>query len=316
MAAGGDLDSMESRVHSALGDLEWRLPPSVERDPARLEHALRERIKELNCLYAVAQLADRFPESLDELFQGVVNVLPPSWQYPDITCARITFKGREFTTPGFRVSRWRQEAGISMNSKPVGNVEVCYTKRTPDAFEGPFLQEERALIEAVAEHVGLIAARMETEQELKETNRQLTIERESIRQANAALRTVLNRIEEEKREIRRDIEANVEKILLPILHALSIRIPAPHRRYVELIRSNLEDIVSPFVSELSRRYRSLTPTEVRICKMIRDGMPTKDIAAIRGVAPATISRHREHIRKKLDIVNQSINLTTYLQATM
>jgi len=281
-----------------------------------MEHALGERIKELNCLYAVAQLAERHPGSMDDLLRGVVNILPPSWQYPEITCGRIVFKGQTFTTRSFRVTRWRQQAGIDMHGEVVGKVEVFYTEQMPESYEGPFLQEERALIEAVAEHIGLIAARMATEQELKETNRQLTIEREAIRETNAALRTVLNRIEDEKREIRKDIEANVEKVLLPILHALAIRVPKPQRKYVDLLRDNLEDIASPFVSELARKYRSLTPTEIRICKMVRDGMPTKEIAEIRGIAPATISRHREHIRRKLGIANQAINLTTYLQATM
>jgi len=297
-------------------DFEWRLPPSAERDPSKVEHALRERIKELNCLYAVAQLAERHPGSLNDLLQGVVNILPPSWQYPEITCGRIVFEGQIFTTGSFRSTRWRQQADIAMHGKVVGKVEVFYTEEMPVSYEGPFLQEERALIEAVAEHIGLIATRMDTEEELKESNRQLTTEREAIRETNAALRTVLNRIEEEKREIRKDIEANVEKILLPILHALAIRVPKPQRKYVDLLRDNLEDIASPFVNELARKYRSLTPTEIRICKMIRDGMPTKEIAEIRGISPATISRHREHIRKKLGIANQAINLTTYLQATM
>lgn len=295
---------------------QWRLPPSVESHPTKVGHALRERIKELNCLYAVAHLAEQHPRSLDALLQGVVDILPPSWQYPDITCARITFDGRSVTTRDFRVTRWRQQAQIIVHSEGVGMVEVFYREDMPESYEGPFLEEERALIDAVAEHIGLIAARMATEEQLEETNRQLTIEREAIRETNAALRTVLNRIEDEKREIRKDIEANVEKILLPILHALAIRIPKNQRRYVDLLRHNLEDIAAPFVNTLSRKYRSLTPTEIRICKMIRDGMPTKEIAAIRGISPATISRHREHIRKKLGIANEAVNLTTYLQATM
>ncbi len=295
---------------------EWRLPPSDERDPAKVEHALRERIKELNCLYAVAQLAERFPTSLDNLLQGVVNVLPPSWQYPEITCGRITFRDNSFLSPAFRETRWRQEADIAVQGEACGKVEVFYRKQMPASYEGPFLREERALLDAVAEHVGSIATRMATEQELKETNRQLTVERLALQEANTALRTVLGRIEDEKREIRRDIEANVEKVILPVLNALSLRVPEQQRSYLDFLRTNLLDMTSPFVNELSRKYRSLTPTEIRVCKMIRDGLRTKEIAQIRGVSPATVSRHREHIRRKLGIANRAVNLTTHLQATM
>ena len=81
-------------------------------------------------------------------------------------------------------------------------------------------------------------------------------------------------------------------------------------------RLRLEDIASPFINHLSEAHLSLTPTEVGICNMIRNGMRTKDIARIRGVSPATINRHREHIRRKLKIANSDINLMTYLQSSM
>ena len=98
------------------------------------------------------------------------------------------------------------------------------------------------------------------------------------------------------------------------VHALLLNVPKLHRKYIELLRDNLEEITSPFVNQLSRTFNALTPTEVRICDMIRSGMQTKEIARIRGVSPATISRHREHIRRKLNIANDAINLTTFLQS--
>jgi len=112
------------------------------------------------------------------------------------------------------------------------------------------------------------------------------------------------------------IQANVDKILMPILHAMALDLPSTHRKYTELLRSNLEEIASPFVSQLSRKYLSMTPTEIKICNMIRSGLRTKEIARIRGVSVATINRHREHIRRKLKITNNDTNLMTYLQANM
>ena len=294
----------------------WRIPFPTEIEPDEVEFALRERIKELNCLYGISQLAERHLYSLDNLLQELVNFLPLSWQYPEITCARILFKGNTYSSDRFKVTNWRQSSRIYMYHEAVGEVGIFYLEECSPADEGPFLREERALLDAVAEQIGTIATRISADLELQETNRLLTLEREALRESNAALRIVLARIEQEKQEIHRDINTNVEKILIPILHALALQIPSAQIKYVDMLRTNLEEITSPFISQLSLIYHSMTPTEIAICNMIRNGMHTKEIANMRGVSQATISRHREKIRRKLKITNQDVNLATFLQSSM
>lgn len=294
----------------------WPIPFNHETEPSKVEIALRERIKELNCLYGVAQLAERHSDSIDNMLRDLVHFLPFSWQYPDITCARILFRRKTYKSKGFRVTKWRQMSQIVMYNEPVGEVGIFYLEERPAADEGPFLREERALLDAVAERISAAAMRISAEQELHETNKQLTVERKALRETNAALRAVLARIEEEKQEIYMNVKVNVDKILMPILHALSLELPRAQRKYIELLRTNLEEIVSPFITHLSDTSFSLTPTEINICNMIRNGLQTKEIARIRGVSAATISRHREHIRRKLKIANTGVNLVTYLQSNM
>jgi DNA-binding CsgD family transcriptional regulator len=294
----------------------WRIPFPAEIEPEKVEAALRERIKELNCLYGISQLAERHMYSLDALLQELVNFLPYSWQYPEITCARILFKGKTYTSDGFRVTNWRQSSRLYMYHEAVGECDIFYLEECPPADEGPFLKEERALLDAVAEQIGTIATRISADLELHETNRQLTLERQALQESNTALRVVLARIEQEKEEVQQDIKTNVEKILIPILEALALQLPPPQLNYVEMIRTNLEEITSPFISHLSSSYHSLTPTEIAICNMIRNGARTKEIAQMRGVSAATINRHREHIRRKLDITNSDTNLATYLESSM
>jgi DNA-binding CsgD family transcriptional regulator len=245
-----------------------------------------------------------------------VNFLPYSWQYPEVTCARILFKDKTYTSVGFKVTSWRQTARIYMYHESVGEVGIFYLEECPPADEGPFLKEERALLDTVAEQIGTIATRISAEMELEEANRQLTLERQALQETNIALRTLLSRIEQEKQEIYRDIKVNIEKILMPILHALASRLPSAQVKYVEMLRNNLEEITSPFISRLSLSYHALTPTEIAICNMIRNGMHTKEIAGMRGVSAATINRHREKIRRKLKLTNQDVNLATFLQASM
>ena len=125
--------------------------------------------------------------------------------------------------------------------------------------------------------------------ELQEINKQLSLERKALQESNAALRTVLTRIEEEKSEIYRDIKTNVDKIIMPILIGMSLELPITQGKYIEMLRKNLEEITSQFVGRLSGSYHSLTPVEITICNMIRNGMRTKEIARMRGVSAATIN---------------------------
>lgn len=294
----------------------WRIPFPTETDPDRVEFALRERIKELNCLYGISQLAERYLYSLNELLQELVNFLPYSWQYPEMTCARILFKGETYTSEKFQVTNWRQASLIYMYHEAVGECAIFYLEECPPADEGPFLKEERALLDAVAEQIGTIATRISADLELQETNQQLTLERKALQEANNALRLVLARIEQEKQEIHRDIKMNVDKILMPILNAFSLQLPPSQKRYVEMLQTNLDEITSPFISKLSLSYHSMTLTEIAICNMIRNGMRTKEIAEMRNVSEATINRHREKIRRKLKLTNQDVNLASFLQSSV
>lgn len=203
-----------------------------------------------------------------------------------------------------------------MYHEVVGECSIVYLEECPPADEGPFLKEERALLDAVAEQIGTIATRISADLELQETNRQLTLERKALQETNTALRTVMARIEQEKEEIRRDIMMNVEKILMPILQALALQLPPAQNNYVEILKTNLREITSPFISRLSFSYTAMTPTEIAICSMIRNGMSTKEIAEMRGISEATVNRHREKIRRKLKITNQDVNLATFLQSSM
>jgi DNA-binding CsgD family transcriptional regulator len=294
----------------------WRIPFPTETEPHKVEIALRERIKELNCLYGISQLAERNLYALDNLLQELVNFLPYSWQYPELTCARIIFKEKTYTSDRFKVTPWRQLSRIYMYHEAVGECSIFYLEECPPSDEGPFMKEERALLDAVAEQIGTIATRISADLELQETNRLLTLERKALQESNTALRMVMARIEQEKQEIHQDIMMNVEKILMPILHALTLQLPPSRTKYVEMLKTNLEEITSPFINRLSVSYNSMTPTEIAICRMIRNGMRTKEIAETRGVSEATINRHREKIRRKLQITNQDVNLVTFLQSSL
>ncbi len=135
--------------------------------------ALTERVKELTCLYGIAQIAGEPGLSLEEIIQDIVEHLPPAWQYPETAYARIILDGISYTTQGFRDCRQKQAAEIIVGGVPRGVVELVYVEEKPDLDEGPFLKEERNLIDAVARQVALIIERKQAEEDKLKLHSQL-----------------------------------------------------------------------------------------------------------------------------------------------
>lgn len=127
--------------------------------------ALRERIKELTCLYDIAQIASQPDKSLEDILQGIVKLLPSAWQYPEATLARLVLDGVSYTTNDFPASYQKQSADVFVNGKPRGFIEIGYVEQKPDLDEGPFLKEERSLLNEVARQSALIIERKQAEED-------------------------------------------------------------------------------------------------------------------------------------------------------
>jgi len=121
--------------------------------------ALRERVKELTCLYSLAQLAEKSRMSLENLLKGIVEILPSAWQYPERTFAKITLDDHVYASSNFPESRQKQTANIIVRNEVRGVVEVVADS------EKPILCEERNLIEAIAREISYIIERREAEEE-------------------------------------------------------------------------------------------------------------------------------------------------------
>ena len=152
-----------------------------------LNYHLTERAKELDCLYRVSKLLTEANKSVDDIFIEAVNFIPSAWQYPEITCAKIAVENKEFVTDNFKETNWTQSSDIVVSGKKAGFVEVYYLEEKPVMYEGPFLKEERSLIEALGKQFGniiehkkagakqneLLACLSKTNQDLEQSNRSL-----------------------------------------------------------------------------------------------------------------------------------------------
>ena len=116
--------------------------------------ALRERAKELRCIYRVVSALARREEPPQTVFQWVLEAIPAAWQYPADTTARIEYFGRTHALPDYIDTPWRLRSPISIWRTSVGAIEVHYKHEKAIAWEGPFLQEERELLDNIAHRIG------------------------------------------------------------------------------------------------------------------------------------------------------------------
>jgi len=281
----------------------------IQEEYQERELQLRERLKELDCLYKLTRLIVKNENSLEKILRGTVDLLIVSWQYPEITCARIRYRGQTFQSSNFKSTRWKQNTPIIISTLEEGDIEVCYLRKRPQRDEGPFLKEERLLIDAVSNRIAKAIERIST-------LRQLQVERQALKDANIALHDSLAQSQLEKKRLGASIQAKIDKIISPILYAMQSELNSSQLEYFDLLKKNLEDIISPFVEKNQMFTAKLSPMEIQIGNMIKHGLSTKEIARIRGISPATVNRHRENIRRKLDLTNHKVNLVTYLNGLM
>jgi PAS domain S-box-containing protein len=164
---GHDGNIIESR--SIVIDITKR--KQAEEALQKKTHDLVERVKELNCLYGISSLVGQQDISLEEIIQGTVDLIPPSWQYPEITCARVIIQGREWRTKNFQETIWMQSSDIKVHGELNGVLEIYYLEEKPEIDEGPFLKEEKALIDAIAKRLARIIEHRRAEKALRESEK-------------------------------------------------------------------------------------------------------------------------------------------------
>ena len=153
------------------------------------------------------------------------------------------------------------------------------------------------------------------ERALREKDQKLEQQARHLEEVNTALKVLLEHREQEKNELEENLLTNIKKLVFPYLEKLDKgKLNPESQTYLDIIQSNLKDVISPMASTLSSNYLALTPTELQIADMIKHGKTSKEIAAMLNVSAKAIAFHRGNIRKKLGLTNKKRNLRTYLQS--
>jgi len=200
----------------------------------RAQVELRERVKELTCLYGIAKLEEREDISLERIIQGIVELLPPAWLYPNIASARIILDGYSYETPRFREGGERQAVDIVVDGHQRGTVEVVYAEKKPELDEGPFLKEERSLIDTVAREIALIIERKQVvrdkerlQDQLRHADRLATIGQLSAgvaHELNEPIGSILgfSQLIQKAPDTSDHVKKDIEKIMKASLHAREV----------------------------------------------------------------------------------------------
>ncbi|KAF5037982.1 PAS fold protein [anaerobic digester metagenome] len=161
------LEAAATPVHGEAGASNIMDRRQAEEALGEQQIALDSRVRELATLYAMNDIVERPGITIDEILTEIVAILPAGWLHPEDAAARITLDGREYRSPGFVETCWRQESPIVVCGRIAGKVEICYLHEEPAKDEGPFLLEERSLIDAVAARLGRIIERVRADEGLR-----------------------------------------------------------------------------------------------------------------------------------------------------
>ncbi len=159
-----------------------------------------------------------------------------------------------------------------------------------------------------------IQQRLAAENALRESERKLAEQNLLLERKNAALHELLGEVERERERLQARIQANAETLLLPLVEEIKQRMPDEKRPFVDLLDANLRQLTATFGNSMREARHKLTPREIQVADMVRQGLPTKEVARLLGVSARTVEVHRGNIRHKLGIAGKGINLVTYLSS--
>ena len=201
-------------------------------------------------------------------------------------------------------SRCRMDNLASYETVADGTTVIMVNNITPGIEEGKVRHIWGATLE--------LSELLEAQDDLKRSTEELKAQKKALADKNAALKELISHIEADREELKDRIQANVEQVIMPSLEKLRLNNGA--EGLTEQLRRALEDLTSSFGRKVAGSRMKLTPREIEVCSMVRNGLASKEIAHLLNIALHTVEKHRRTARNKLGLANKGVNLSTYLNS--
>lgn len=212
------------------------------------------------------------------------------------------------------------------DGQPLGNIvtlrDISAQKLVEEELDRHRGQLEELVAERTAElaHANLmleqeVEDRKRAEKALRKREKELEAQSHHLEEVNTALRVLLKQRDDDKKELGEAVQGNVQELVTPYLQrVINGRLNTQQKTLVRILETNLNNIVSPFLNKLTSDMAQLTPVEIRVASLVKEGMTNKEIAEVLLVSKNTILFHRHNIRGKLGIKNKKINLRSHLMS--
>jgi PAS domain S-box-containing protein len=205
------------------------------------------------------------------------------------------------------------------DGKPAGNIVTLRDISARKRAERELLEYQDQLEERVAARTAELAQEVEdrkkAEGQLRKREKELKAQSLHLKEVNTALKVLLKQREDDRKEFGEVVRSNVKELISPYLEQLKKgRLTSTQKALADILESNLGNIISPFISQLSSSYVNLTPTEIRVANLVKEGKTNKEIAALLYLSKNTILFHRHNIRTKLGLRKSKKNLRSHLLA--
>jgi DNA-binding CsgD family transcriptional regulator len=210
------------------------------------------------------------------------------------------------------------------NDEPAGNIvtlrDISAQKKTErelrkyhDHLEDLVQERTADLAKTNAQLEQEIEERIRAEEALRKQGNKLKAQSHHLAEVNTALKVLLKQREDDKKELGENVLSNVKELISPYLVRLKkSRLNTNQKTLINILDSNLSNMISPFISQLSSKYFNLTPGEVRVANLVKEGKTNKEIAELLCISKNTVLFHRYNIRQKLGLRNKKINLRSHL----
>ncbi len=214
--------------------------------------------------------------------------------------------------------RWVERAAIDieMEGRPLilfVVTDITEHKQTKDSLEGLVRERTAELSEKNRQLVEEVMERKRAEAALRKKTNELQLHSTKLEELNTALKVLLQQREEDRTELEAKVISNVKHLLSPHVEKLrKHNFGRKSKMHLDILESNLHNIVSSFSHKLSSKHLNLTPTEIKVANLVREGKTTKEIAGFLESSPSSINIHRFHIRRKLGLIGKETNLQSYL----